>query len=263
MLDTEAITEEPYAVAVSWILNAVETISSFEPGITWFLACLDSSEKGLKSLIQSPHSRLGRAEVYTREIGIDRPLSLEPGRLLSVADASLFGFIGHLSLFKADIVEPSVGFKHNMQFPGLGAVCPEAVFVGTKHLFSFLALDVMPDGFLADTADCTRVITPGPESGETGPEMWELRAQKAGTCSLEPVHNLGYRPAGVTLDEKADVVRHDLLNLDHCIDLGGDGCDDFKQPDSDGTFEHGPAIFRAPHKVILQGEDCSGVFCVT
>ena len=87
----------------------------------------------LKGFVEPPHCRLCRTEVQPGKIGVARSFCFEPGGLLGVSDSALFGFVSGLSLIKTGVIESPVGLKHYPQFPVLGTVRPEAVFVGAKH----------------------------------------------------------------------------------------------------------------------------------
>jgi len=262
MLDTQAVPEEPDTIPMRGELDAGEPVTPFEAWVSGLFTGYYSTEKRVKCLVKPSHGGLSGAEVDPGEEGVCDSLFLEPGGLFSVPDASLFRLVSGLPLFEAGIVETPVGLQHDAQLSLLVPICPEPVFEGAQHLSALLTLDVMPNGFFTNAAHCAGIITPGPEGGEARLKEREFGSQYSGTCSLDPVNDLRHRPAWVGLDKEVDVVRHDLVNVNHGINFGSDIPDDFNQTGRNVIGQHRPTVFRAPDQVVLERENGAGVFCI-
>ena len=130
------VTNYSGAIANTRVGETVEAITAFEPWIAWLLARLDPAKERLKSFVQLAQRSLGTAEVETGKEGVDRPLSLEPGGLISVLDRLLFAFPDHLALFQAGVVEAAVRLQGNLQFPGLVDIGLKPELVSAEHLLT-------------------------------------------------------------------------------------------------------------------------------
>ena len=115
-------------------LDAVILIGPLKARIARLLSALNASEERLECLVESTHGRLGRAEVDPGEVGTGQTLSLEPGRLPAVADGPLLRPVVGLPFIQASVAKPTVGLKHNAEFPLLFRVV-QSLYLKVRSIY--------------------------------------------------------------------------------------------------------------------------------
>jgi hypothetical protein len=134
MLHPQFVTLQPYAVAVAWVKNRVETVSSFESRVTRLLACFNAPKEIGERFIEPSQSSLCTAEVNRSKPAIVFPLVLEPTGLIGVASRYLPFVVEPLTLRQSRVVESPVSLQHDFKFTLLIGVRPQAEFVSLEHL---------------------------------------------------------------------------------------------------------------------------------
>jgi len=202
MLHPQFVTLEPYAVAVAWVKNRVETVSAFETRVTRRFACLNSSKEIGERFIQTLQGSLCTAEVNRSEPAIVLPLVLEPAGLIGVASRNLPLVVEPLTLRQSQVVESPVSLQHDFKFAFLVRVRPQPEFVGLEHLRSLLLLDVASNrGFCHRFARASEVVS-RPERRRPTSKARELVAQNVASKSFELASQLRNRPTRVGLNKQ-------------------------------------------------------------
>jgi hypothetical protein len=264
VLDAEPLPVELDSVAVSGELDRIESVSSFEPRESGFLACFDSSKECDVGFVKSPHCRLGAAEVEASEERIHPSFVLEPTRAIRIADRRFVDLVGKLSVIKADIVQATMRFEHRFKLSLLILVCPESELECPSHrLLSFLICDIALNRCSRDVTDRAGEVTPAPKRRQSGSQRGELLPQYPRCKSFQPVHDLGNAERWIAFHEEVNVVGHDLEGVNRHAQLSGLLIKQDPQAMLDIASQNGPSILRAPHDVILEREDGPLVFSVS
>jgi len=202
MLHPQFVTLEPYAVAVAWVKNRVETVSAFETRVTRRFACLNSSKEIGERFIQTLQGSLCTAEVNRSKPAIVFPLVLEPAGLIGVASRNLPLVVEPLTLRQSQVVESPVSLQHDFKFAFLVRVRLQSEFVSLEHLVSLLLLDVASNrGFCHRFARASEVVS-RPERRRPASKARELVAQNVASKSFELASQLRNRPTRVGLNKQ-------------------------------------------------------------
>ena len=201
MLHPQFVTLEPYAVAVAWVKNRVETVSAFETRVTRRFACLNSSKEIGERFIQTPQGSLCTAEVNRSKPAIVLPLVLEPAGLIGVASRNLPLVVEPLTLRQSRVVKSPVSLQHDFKFAFLVRVRLQSEFVSLEHLVSLLLLDVASNrGFCHRFARASEVVS-RPERRRPASKASELVAQNVASKSFKLAIQLRNRPSSIQLSD--------------------------------------------------------------
>src|SRR5215210_5004497 len=248
------------SVAVGRKLNGPEAFLSPEAGIARTLARLDPTEECFERLIQPAQRGLSRRKIEGREARENLPTLLEATRLFAVGDAAPFGLISVAPVAESKVVEPAVSAQHRVQSFYLGAVRIQPVFERLAHLAAtgLLGSDVAFYRLIRDASGSAHVIRATPQGRHTASQMPVALPQDARGVALELVRQLGRGEVWRGFHEQMHVVGlynevfH--LNLKRLRLLS----EQRFEVSSNAIDQHGYAVLRAPHKVIVQVADATG-----
>jgi hypothetical protein len=263
MLNAEFFIDELDAVTIGRELDGVEPATSFEPRVSGFFTSFDAPKKILEGFVETAHRGLGTGEVEPFEVGIDVALFLVPGRLLGVLDRARFLLPSIFSLPQADVIQTPMRLDHSLQFSKLVSIRKDSEFVGTTHcLLSLLFFDISLDSVFADTTNGTCIVATTPERRQPGAQRGKLPSKFSRSPSFEAINNLGDTESGIGLDEKVNVVWHNLESVDYNLELISDFVEQCDESCFDVVDQNGSAILWTPDKVIFERENRTSVFAV-
>lgn len=237
------------------ILDGIEACSGFETGKPCLFACLQSSKKRRKRLVQAAQGVLQagrircpeRLRVCSAHVAEINPLSIVTNLLSRFLE-------NRHTLFKCVVVRPSVLLDQAVEQPGLANIRAKEVFVHTKHwLTGFLCLNVSFDGFLRHMTYRANVGTSAPHVRKAGAQLKKLLAHHPGWISFALVCTMVRRFGGITFKKYVNMIwRHfQRLNDDvPCFSLLGQQGMQFI-----GYLSHQYVlpILRTPNQVVFQG----------
>lgn len=263
MLHSEPITIEPDAIAMRREEDRRVATTRLEPGIARSLAQLDTPEEVLVCGVEAAKRGLRATEIESRIVRIGRTLGLVARRLRGVANRGSSGFPRSLSLGESGVVQPTMRLQHRGQFALLVRRGPKPVHESTAHLSALLRLDVTSHGGFRDVPDRTSVVAPTPQRRQSRAERRKLLPQNARRVTLQPIDDLGDGARRIALDKEVDVIGHYLRR--EYLDVVGSSllAEQYSKPRRDRRIQHGAAVLRAPHKVVLEREHGAGILGVS
>lgn len=262
MLDAKPVAVQADAVAVGRKLDALKSVARLEARIARLLFRFEPTKERPERLVQSAHRGLGGGKVQSGKVRIADSLMLKPTRTIAVCYRDAILLISELPHVQVGIIQTAVGFEHDAQFPLLVGVDEQTVLKGRSHLFSLLGCDVLFYCFVGNVADCSRIITSGPQRRESCRQVVKLPPQNSRCIAFEAVDDLGDTTSRIRLDKQVNVVGHDFQGVNRHVQLGGFFHQEFSQSFGYIVGQNRPPIFRTPDNVIFQGKNRTGVIYV-
>ena len=265
MLDAQAVARDPAAVAVRGELKAVKVVSTLESREPGFGSlCLHSAKEVGVSLLQPSHCCLRRTEVDAPVILIRLTGQLEPCGLFGVLDRLAGELVSLDALRQAFVVQAAVSLQGNRELALLIGVGEQAIFECLAHESpAFLVLDIPCDNGLANRSNRASVVTPAPKGRKPAPQFTKFLPEHSGRAPLDPVDNLGHANSWATFKENVHVIRHHTEVVHGDLQLETFLPDQLTKPVLNRSNKDGPPVLGAPHNVVLQAENCAGVFAVS
>jgi hypothetical protein len=264
VLNTKAVVFQSNPVSIGGEFDAAPMIMSLEPRIARFtFASFDSTEERDERFIEPSHSSLSRGEVEAGKVGVIGTKILELSRLVGVSDAAAMRLIFVSSLFETEVVEPSMRFERDLQFPRLVDVRIEPELVGSTQLFSFLPFNVASDARLGDGTARTSVIATAPQRRQPRTQRRKLGSKIMRSASLEAVDQFRDGTGRIGFKKQVDVIGHNFEGVNRRPNLQGYLVQQstkslFNFADKDGT-----TVFWAPNQMKFQGVNGPGVLGVS
>lgn len=257
------IRHQSNPISVGRKLDAVKAICGLEARIAWLIPILHAPEECDEGFIETTHRGLGGGEVETGKIGVGIALRLEPRRLLVVTDASPLRFVGGFPLLQTRVIKTSMRFEGDTKFTLLVGIGKQTEFVSPAHSLSLLILYVTSDAGFRDGAARTGIIATAPQSWQTRTERRKFSAEIVRSAPLETVDKFRNAKRGIGFDEQVDVIRHDFQGMNLDAKLSCDFVEQLCHPQCYVAYQNGTTVFWTPDKVVLQGENRTGVLSVS
>jgi len=232
-----------------------------EPREAGLGAALHPAEECAVSLVETPQNLLLGTEAEASETFVGFPDSLQLGCLVAIAQPDAASLVRLDALLQASIVEIAERAEHSGQGDTLRCVRAKPVFVGPAHLSALLRGDVSTDCRFRHCANRADEVGPRPQRRKPRAQRREFFTQHPRRDRLKPRRDFGRSPAGIGLDERVNVVRHNFEGVHRHFPVVSNLTDQFLEPDIDWADQNRATVFRTEHEVILEAENSPGVSC--
>lgn len=265
VLQIQAVARDPAAVAVRGELKTVKVVSTLESGKTSFGGlCLHSAKEVGVSFVEAAHSPLCSREVDFCVELVCPTSRLEPLGLVVKSNRLAGELVSLDALRQAFVVQAPVSLQGNRELALLISVGEQAIFECLAHESpAFLVLDIPCDNGLANRSNRASVVTPAPKGRKPAPQLTKFLPERSGRVPLDPVDNLGHANSWATFKKNVHVIRHHTEIVHGDLQLETFLPDQLTKPVLNRSNKDGPPVLGAPHNVVLQAENCAGVFAVS
>jgi len=243
--------------------ETIVPVAGLKARVARYLPSLDSAEKSLKSLINTPEHVLAGGEVSQVKVaGI--PYLFQLIGLVVVVKIDPLHTPGITAFLKRSVIQrASLGklvFKRSrLLMRGI-----QAIFESTPlHLLTLLSLNIFPDCGFAHISYRANIVTARPEAGELGAEDGEFRAQDTRGCTFKLIHDMLYCLGRLPCNKHMNVVGHYFYRLKVNSQLFGFHAKHLFKTARDFTREHLFAVLRTPYQMILDVVDTTRIMLIS
>jgi len=241
----------------------VETAGRSKPGETRLITALDPLEECIEGFLQASNDLLFGAERPASEIRLSGAACFQLIRLINKTKAFSGALPSFNALLQAGVVKATEITKHLVERFGLGSISEQPIFVGQDHSDALLIFDIAPDCFLADFAGCRGEVRSRPKCWQSGFERRELFPKDSAGAAFEAIDHFGDANDRISFDEQMNVIGHYFHRPDRHVVLSCDLKKQLFQPLVNWGLKHASAVFRAPHQVVPQSKNRTGVLRVS
>ena len=249
ILDVKLPVFQLDTIPISRECDRIEAIPSFEAGESWGVASFDAAKECLKRFIQSSQNILRSGKIQIGDPVIKAPNFFKRVGLVVVIDRLVPLFIAENPLLKGAIIQKASRIKHIVKRGLLRVTGEQSVFIGFAHLLSFLIRNIFFNRRFAYVSYCPRIITSAPKGGQPGTQRRKFLSQYSAAIAFQPIHYLGYSPAGIKFKKQVNMIRHDFERMNRHFKFVSFLIQQYGEFGFNITRKYWTPIFRTPHYV--------------